>query len=140
MYDPYSGMTGPGFRPSPSPSIINFDDTQSIAGESVRNLLSRASRTGSMVLLEDNGGDVHGDAGLWIDQADFAAMNVMSEMARPGKPKLSAVLEEEIDRSSGAIAVASESDLALRVQCGLANCSLWPCHFEYCCKKLGVEA
>lgn len=140
MYDPYSGMTGPGFRPSPSPSIINFDDTQSIAGESVRNLLSRASRTGSMVLLEDNGGDVHGDAGLWIDQADFAAMNVMSEMARPGKPKLSAVLEEEIDRSSGAIAVASESDLALRGQCGLANCSLWPCHFEYCCKKLGVEA
>jgi hypothetical protein len=101
LYDPYGGMRGP----SPSPSV-QFDDTQSIDGTSVKNLLSRASRTGSMVLLEDNPGDM--DDALWIDQADHAAMNIMSEMARPGKPRLSAILEEEIARATGSTMVASE--------------------------------
>lgn len=118
MYDPYAGSAG--FRgPSPSPSILFDNDTHSIAGESVKGLLSRASRTGSMVFLEDagsgsgatgpGGAEMGGaDTGLWVDQADFAAMNVMSEMARPGKPKLSAVLEEEIHQAGGAMIVASE--------------------------------
>ena len=114
LYDPYGGMRGP----SPSPSM-QFDDTQSIDGTSVRNLLSRASRTGSMVLLEDNPGD--SDDALWIDQADHAAMNIMSEMARPGKPRLSAVLEEEIARAGGSTIVASELSslrLADKLACG----------------------
>jgi len=112
MYDPYAG--GPGLRgPSPSPSII-FDDAQSIAGESTRNMLSRVSRTGSMVFLDEAGGGgrgLDGDAGeggLWVDQADYAAMSIMSEVARPGKPKLAIVLEEEIARAGGAMIVASE--------------------------------
>lgn len=102
LYDPYGGMRGL----SPSPSI-QFDDNYSTDGTSVRNLLSRASRTGSMVLLEDNSGD--SDDALWVDQADHAAMNVMSEMARPGKPRLSAVLEEEMARAGGKTIVASKS-------------------------------
>ena len=113
MYDPYAG--GTGLRgPSPSPSIMMFDDAQSIAGESTRNMLSRASRTGSMVFLDEGGaggrgldGD-GGDGGLWVDQADYAAMSIMAEVARPGKPKLASVLEEEIARAGGAMIVASE--------------------------------
>ena len=93
--------------PSPSPSIF-FDDAGSITGDSIKGLLpTRASRTGSMVLLEDSSNDPTNDAALWIDQADFAAMNVVSEMAVPGKPKLSAVLEEELDRATGATIVAT---------------------------------
>lgn len=61
-----------------------------------------------MVLLEDNGQDPTGDAALWIDEADYAAMNAMSEFARPGKPKLAKVLEEEIEQAQGRIIVASE--------------------------------
>jgi hypothetical protein len=108
-YDPFTASNNLGHY-SPSPSIM-FDhaDTQSIAGESVHNLLSRASRTGSMVLLEDNGGDIEGDAALWIDQADYAAMNIMSEMAKAGKPKLGHVIEEEIQKGMGSMIVASES-------------------------------
>ena len=107
-YDPFAG--GPaGFRGvSPSASMM-FDDAQSTAGESVRDLLSRQSRTGSMVLLEDNSGDPTGDAALWVDQSDYAAMNALSEVARPGKPKLSTVLDEEIQQASGSMIVASES-------------------------------
>ena len=101
LYDPFSGMRGV----SPSPSV-QFDDLYSTDGSSVRNLLSRASRTGSMVLLEDNPGD--SNHAVWVDQADHAAMNVMSEMARPGKPTLSTVLEEEIARAGGSTIVASE--------------------------------
>ena len=61
-----------------------------------------------MVLLEDNGGDIEGDAALWVDQADYAAMNIMSEMAKAGKPKLGSVIEEEIQRGMGSMIVASE--------------------------------
>ena len=61
-----------------------------------------------MVLLEDNGSDPTGDAALWIDQSDYAAMTVMSELARPGKPKLGNVLSEEIQQARGSMMVASE--------------------------------
>lgn len=106
-FDPFAGGAAGFPGPSPSPSIM-FDDSQSMAGESVRNLMSRQSRTGSMVLLEDNSGDPTGDAALWIDESDHAAMNVLSEMARAGKPKLSAILDEEIQQAKGSMIVASE--------------------------------
>lgn len=113
-FDPYAtsgeaSLSAGGFRhPSPSPSI-NFDDAQSVAGESVRGLMSRASRTDSMVLIEEPLATAKEyDAGLWLNQADHASMIIMSETARPGKPKLGQVLEEEIDRAQGAIIVASE--------------------------------
>ncbi|WVO24711.1 uncharacterized protein IAS62_006081 [Cryptococcus decagattii] len=87
------------------------DETQgAYPGDPFRDMqtaLSRASRTQSMVLLENSGADPKEDAGLWIDEADYAAMCIMSEMARAGKPKLSAVLEEEIEIALGSLIVAT---------------------------------
>lgn len=112
---PYAGMGG-GRGLSPAPSMM-FDDARSMgtAADSQLDLelLARGSRMGSMVLLEEGSGPgevAGGDAGLWIDQADWAAMSMMSEMARPGKPKLAQVLEEEVEGSQGRIIVASECD------------------------------
>ncbi|OCF43665.1 ferric-chelate reductase [Kwoniella heveanensis CBS 569] len=106
-YDPFGGNHY-SMGPSPSPSIM-FDDNMSTTGESVyntRELISRTSRTQSMVLLED-GSDPTGDAGLYIDEADHAAMSILSELAKAGKPKLSAVLEEEIEIATGSMIVAT---------------------------------
>ncbi|WVR09551.1 hypothetical protein IAU60_006620 [Kwoniella sp. DSM 27419] len=100
-YDPFGG---PGIAPSPSPSMF-FDDAASTTGESMRDIISRTSRTQSMVLLEDYGSDPTGDTGLWVDEADHAAMSILSEMARPGKPKLSVVIEEELVAASGSMIV-----------------------------------
>ncbi|KIR59289.1 ferric-chelate reductase [Cryptococcus bacillisporus CA1873] len=87
------------------------DETQgAYPGDSFRDIqtaLSRTSRTQSMVLLENSGADPKEDAGLWLDEADYAAMCIMSEMARAGKPKLSAVLEEEIEIALGSLIVAT---------------------------------
>ncbi|KAK4689596.1 hypothetical protein P7C73_g496, partial [Tremellales sp. Uapishka_1] len=114
-YDPFNGGAGSStpFRgASPSPSMF-FDDAQSIAGESVRGLIPKSARTQSMVLLEDNGTDPSGDAALWIDEADHSAMLVMCEMARPGKPKLARLLEEEIEEAQGSLIVATCGPVAL---------------------------
>ncbi|WVQ94849.1 hypothetical protein IAU59_001932 [Kwoniella sp. CBS 9459] len=104
-YDPFG--SGYAMGPSPSPSIM-FDDNMSTTGESIytKELISRTSRTQSMVLLED-GSDPTGDAGLYIDEADHAAMSILSESAKAGKPKLSAVLEEEIEIAAGSMIVAT---------------------------------
>ena len=113
-YDPYVASSGPQFARgtngtnSPSPSIFQGDDNQSIAGDSVQHLVPQVPRSGSMVLLENDAGDPSGDAGLWIDQSDYQSLNVMTEMAKPGKPKLASVLEEEINRAEGRMIVASE--------------------------------
>jgi hypothetical protein len=88
-----------------------FDDAHSVAGESTAGFFSRNSRTQSMVLLEDAGQDPAGDAALWVDQADYDSMAVLSEMARPGKPKLAHILQEEVDQAQGSMIVASESRL-----------------------------
>jgi hypothetical protein len=61
-----------------------------------------------MVLLETGNLDPQGDAAIWIDSADYEAMQELSEMARPGKPKLAQVLEEEIELAGGSIIVGSE--------------------------------
>ena len=126
-YDPYAGAGYNRGTMSPAPSIF-LDDAHSYMGDSVKDAYPQTPRTGSMVLLEDAAGaaagDAPGDAGLWIDQADYSAMNVLSEMARPGKPKLGSVLEEEIQRAEGRIMVASESaplSLRLSVKEGLAD-------------------
>ena len=137
-YDPFAsaGIGGPR-HPSPSPSIM-FDDNQSIAGESMRNLISRQSRTQSMVLLEDlSGADLNADDALWIDEADYAAMGILSEMARPGKRKLATVLQEEIEVAKGSLIVASmllTTPAQIRIV-ELTFCSLWPDHTEHCCQK-----
>ena len=114
-YDPYaapprmpSGADYSRATNSPAPSIWQGDDGQSIAGDSVRHLVPQTPRTGSMVFLENDASDPSADAGLWIDQADYQALNLMTEMASVGKPKLASLLEEEIERAEGRMIVASE--------------------------------
>jgi hypothetical protein len=80
---------------------LRFDDAAQAAADA-RDAISTRSRTGSMVLLPDTA------APLWIDEADYAAMSVLSENARSGRPKLGAIFEEELEMSDGAMLVASE--------------------------------
>ncbi|RSH80974.1 uncharacterized protein EHS24_008405 [Apiotrichum porosum] len=106
--------------PSRSPSMVFGDDA-----ESMRNAMSVRSRTQSMILLEDTGSRAEAgksmyDAGpgagtangglqagsLWIDEADYAATSVLSEMARGGRPKLGAIFEEELRAAEGSMMVA----------------------------------
>nr|XP_018261062.1 uncharacterized protein I303_06781 [Kwoniella dejecticola CBS 10117]OBR83220.1 hypothetical protein I303_06781 [Kwoniella dejecticola CBS 10117] len=112
QYNPFGGGSGGpgGYSMGPSPR----GDDASIAGESVRDLLSRTSRTQSMVLLEDpdyNDQDQYfpqeKDGGLWIDESDYVAMDIMSENSVRGKPKLSAVVNEEVDLQLGNMIVAT---------------------------------
>ncbi|WVW86333.1 hypothetical protein I302_108377 [Kwoniella bestiolae CBS 10118] len=109
QYNPFSGPGGGQYSmgPSPSPSIMNFDDNASVAGESVRDLLSRTSRTQSMVLLEDPDYGGKKDGGLWIDESDYVAMDILTELTIKGKPKLSDMLKEEIDLNLGNMIVAT---------------------------------
>ncbi|EKC98915.1 hypothetical protein A1Q2_06669 [Trichosporon asahii var. asahii CBS 8904] len=44
---------------------------------------------------------------LWIDEADYAATSILSESARGGRPKLAALLEEELDKAQGAMVVTT---------------------------------
>lgn len=67
------------------------------------------ARPNTMILLETGNLDPQGDAGIWIGSADFEAMQELSEVARPGKPKLTQILEEEIELAGGDIIVGSES-------------------------------
>ncbi|OXG13296.1 ferric-chelate reductase [Cryptococcus neoformans Tu401-1] len=110
--DPFTGGGSSQGHGSPSLGHSSLTDDTQMAGPSdpfrdIQTALSRTSRTQSMVLLENSGADPNEDAGLWIDEADYAAMSVMSEMARAGKPKLSAVLEEEIEIAQGSLIVAT---------------------------------
>lgn len=111
--DPFTGGSSQGHgSPSVGHSSLTDDTQVAVPNDPFRDIqtaLSRTSRTQSMVLLENSGADPKEDAGLWIDEADYAAMCVMSEMARAGKPKLSAVLEEEIEIAQGSLIVASRS-------------------------------
>ncbi|WWC91876.1 uncharacterized protein L201_006825 [Kwoniella dendrophila CBS 6074] len=77
QYNPFNGpggnnySMGGGIGPSPSPSIMNFDyDNQSIAGDSVRDILSRTSRTQSMVLLGNDPDELEGESN-YINDYDY---------------------------------------------------------------------
>lgn len=104
--DPYL-PSGLGRGPSPAPSFV-MDD-----GDTQRFTVASMSRTQSMVLLEDTAPEQRGTGGgggsgaLWIDEADYAATSILSESARGGRPKLAALLEEELDRAQGAMAVTT---------------------------------
>lgn len=45
--------------------------------------------------------------GLWIDEADYAAMTILSEQARAGRPKLSKIMDEELEYAEGSMIVAT---------------------------------
>lgn len=145
-YDPFNGVQGMGPN-SPGTSIRHsyYDDGDkgSIAGDSIRPIYPegaaggggggglRASRTGSMILLDEaafgstrsqrdtvigSSGSAgtkaigtSGVEGLWIDMADYESMGIISELAIAGKPALGVMLEEEIERAEGGLIVTSES-------------------------------
>jgi hypothetical protein len=48
-----------------------------------------------------------------LDEGDYVAMNILSELARSGHPKLDEILDLETDRSDGNLSVASESPVVL---------------------------
>jgi hypothetical protein len=50
---------------------------------------------------------------LEIDEEELEDLHIISEMARPGKPRLDRILADEVERSRGAIAVACTSPLVI---------------------------
>ena len=50
---------------------------------------------------------------LEIDEEEMEDLHVISEMARPGKPRLDRILADEVERSRGAIAVACKPPLVI---------------------------
>lgn len=99
-FDPFASG-----RQSPGPSIQTYEmDTQSYA-ESSRPF---TSTRGSMILLENaNLGDSTADAGLWLDVVDYESMLAMSEVTRAGRPKLDAIIREELARAGGTLGVGT---------------------------------
>lgn len=120
-YDPFSSARIRAHSPTPSKGYDIEDDEDRhhtySHGQGHAHLHQRKhshghgskARPNTMVLLETGNLDPQGDAAIWIDSADYEAMQELSEMARPGKPKLAQVLEEEIELAGGSIIVGSES-------------------------------
>lgn len=86
-------------------------DTHTVGGsESMRYLMTQ-SRSGA-----DTGPatpsfiNVAEDLMWDFDEEELDDLNVVSEMARPGKPKLERILADEVERSRGPVAVACEFD------------------------------
>ena len=106
---------GVGFR-APSPGFHNQDSNRlSVAsitdmyrglspspgpgGDSVRGLVP--DRPGSSA-----SGMIENEPRLDIDEQELEDIHVVSEMARPGKPKIDRILADEAGRARGAVAVA----------------------------------
>ena len=86
-------------NPSPplhSPSPFGSNVFASGPGDSVRDLVAETG----IPLLE-------------IDADELEDLHLISEMARPGKPRLDRILADEVERSRGAIAVACKSPLVV---------------------------
>ncbi|GMK58899.1 hypothetical protein CspeluHIS016_0603410 [Cutaneotrichosporon spelunceum] len=90
--------------------------------EDQRDAVSVLSRTQSMVFFEDTGDEplmgadgMRSSAGLWIDEADYAAVTILSETARAGRPKLSQVIDEELRLAEGSIIVGTCGPIKLNV-------------------------
>lgn len=49
------------------------------------------------------------DKGQWMDEGDEEDLNIVAEMARPGRPKLEKIIQEEVDAAEGTIAIACAS-------------------------------
>ena len=81
-------------RNSPSPSGSKVFATGPM--DSVRDLVAETG----IPLLE-------------IDEDEMEDLHVISEMARPGKPRIDRILADEVERSRGAIAVACEPLLVI---------------------------
>ncbi|KZO95850.1 hypothetical protein CALVIDRAFT_598906 [Calocera viscosa TUFC12733] len=78
---------------------MNYDARTPGAGESVRSLVDRKGQPIPPTPQR---------SGENIDMDDWEAddLNVVSEMARPGRPKLDRILADEVERAHGSLAVA----------------------------------
>lgn len=63
----------------------------------------RTDQNGSSRWLDLSEG---GRSSLTIDQQELQDIRIVSEVARPGKPKLDKILHDEVERSKGSLAVA----------------------------------
>ncbi|KIO23383.1 hypothetical protein M407DRAFT_244807 [Tulasnella calospora MUT 4182] len=93
--------------PSPGPYDPSYD-TRTLGGaESMRHLMphqpyvdiSNPTTPGSGLAGVD-------DVPLDLDEEELEDLAVVSETARPGKPKLDKILHDEVERAKGAVAVA----------------------------------
>ncbi|KZT58957.1 hypothetical protein CALCODRAFT_481890 [Calocera cornea HHB12733] len=77
----------------------NYDARTPGAGESVRSLVDRKGQSF---------GPSHHRSESKVEMDDWEAddLNVVSEMARPGRPKLDRILADEVERAHGTLAVA----------------------------------
>jgi hypothetical protein len=82
--------------PRNSPSPVGSNAFASGPMDSVRDLVAETG----IPLLE-------------IDEEEMEDLHVISEMARPGKPRLDRILADEVERARGAIAVACKPPLVM---------------------------
>ena len=99
----------PWFSHQDIPSLAFSQDIESNARRNI-NLLSLATRTTGVVALDESDPTgAEAAKSLWIDEADFAAMSVLSEVTHTGRPRIDAVIEQELIASHGDVIVASKS-------------------------------
>ncbi|KAG9045189.1 hypothetical protein FS837_006859 [Tulasnella sp. UAMH 9824] len=89
---------------SPSP----YDDTKTLGGsESMRHLMPHQPYIDVSTPTTPGSGLAGGDdVALDMDEEELEDLAVVSETARPGKPKLDKILRDEVERAKGAVAVA----------------------------------
>ncbi|KAG8927518.1 hypothetical protein FRC00_002069 [Tulasnella sp. 408] len=90
--------------PSPGP----YDDTKTLGGsESMRHLMPHQPYIDASNPTTPGSGLAAGDdVALDMDEEELEDLAVVSETARPGKPKLDKILHDEVERAKGAVAVA----------------------------------
>jgi hypothetical protein len=92
------------YRSTASGSLTPRTDSMYDAG-STRGLVGGAWDAASgMFTRTDAEGE---DKELFLDDADEEDLNVVAEMARPGRPKLEKIIKEEVELAEGMIAIAS---------------------------------
>nr|XP_019010488.1 uncharacterized protein I206_04958 [Kwoniella pini CBS 10737]OCF49269.1 hypothetical protein I206_04958 [Kwoniella pini CBS 10737] len=112
QYNPFNNGNGTGqysMGPSPSPSIMNFEQSSEIDNNNGR----RKSNFSNLNLNFKSTAEQEKDGGLWIDESDYVAMNILSENSVKGKPKLSIVIQEEINLNLGNMIVATCGPITL---------------------------
>lgn len=114
--DPNLFGQGPGPRSEAMTPSESFNDVGSFVGggggtESTRGLVggawdeNRQSFVRSSVMGEDKA--------QFIDGEDEEDLNLVSELARPGRPKLEKIIAEEVENALGTIGIACESASSL---------------------------
>lgn len=102
------------YRP-PSPVSKSTDDFHLSVGDLHRGITPSPAPGGDSIhqLMNDRPESRQSDTGeheprLEISEQELEDISFVSEMARPGKPKIERVLADEVGRSRGAVAVACE--------------------------------